>query len=527
MLPSIIVTGASGIVGRAFLEAVKDNFLIYAIARRSSKEAGIENHPNIKWIQVDIGDWLSLRWVMHNIKRQGGADYLLHLAGYYDFEYQPHPEYERTNIKGTRYILEQAKILRIKRFIFASSSAASEFPPEGQTLDEKSPLDADYHYAITKRKGEELVKAFSTWFPCSIVRLAAVFSDYCEYGPLYMFLSTWLSTGWNSKVIGGRGESAIPYIHTSDVNKLVLAIIKRTKELPELDTYLASPNVVTSHKALYEVATKFYFGKDIRPIFVPKWLAIPGVCARDFLGRLIGKRPFERPWMMKYIDLKLQLNSDYTQQVLNWKPTGRFHILRRLLYLIEKMKSDPHQWEIKNAMALKKDLLRPNLMIYNALVLKKNEFIQTLVILIKRKSGNSFPQYSRMEVDILERELSMFFQLLSASVRNSDRMLILDYSREHAAFQYKTGYSVGEACLMVLEFGNLIIKDLLDQPVFKQMEMIIHEKINITVQMIIDEIEDTYEKLSLHIDDIQIPDRSEIEHRLREMETFYKSPEEK
>ena len=74
-IPSIIVTGASGIVGSSFLESVKDNFKVYAIARRSQKVAGVEPHPNIIWIQVDIGDWISLRWVMHNIKREGGADF--------------------------------------------------------------------------------------------------------------------------------------------------------------------------------------------------------------------------------------------------------------------------------------------------------------------------------------------------------------------------------------------------------------------------------------------------------------------
>jgi nucleoside-diphosphate-sugar epimerase len=166
-LPRLIVTGASGIVGSSFLDAAKENFRIYAIARRSQNEAGISPHPNIIWIQVDIGDWLGLRWVMHNIKREGGADFILHLAGYYDFEYTPNEEYERSNIKGTQYVLEQAKILRVKRFIFASSSAASEFPKKGEALTEKSTLNALYDYARSKKAGEEMVGEFSRFFPCS------------------------------------------------------------------------------------------------------------------------------------------------------------------------------------------------------------------------------------------------------------------------------------------------------------------------------------------------------------------------
>jgi len=526
-LPSIIVTGASGIVGRGFLDGVKDSFLIYAMARRSQKDAGVEPHPNIKWIQVDIGDWLSLRWVMHNIKREGGADYILHLAGYYDFEYSPNPEYERTNIKGTKYILEQAKILRVKRFIFASSSAASNFPKDGNVLTEKSLLDADYDYALTKKKGEEMVKDFSKWFPCSVVRLAAVFSDYCEYGPLYIFLETWLTKKWNSCILGGKGESAVPYIHTSDVNNLIISILSKTRKLPDFDIYLASPNETTSHKELFAVATNFYFGKKISPFFMPIIIAWPGVIVRDFIGKLIGKRPFERPWMMKYVDLKLSTNSDYTQKELDWKPSKRFHILRRLLYLIEKMKSDPHEWELKNAMALKKDILRPNLMIYSVMVSKKKELIKTIIDMIENNENNDFSKYKLMGRDNLERESSMFFQLLAASVRNSDRMLILDYAREHAAYQYKQGFNVNDVCFVILEFGKLIIQELLKQESLSEMELLIHEKITITIQMIIDEIEESFEKLSFHIDEFKIPDRSEIEAKVKEMETFYKSPEEK
>ena len=69
------------------------------------------------------------------------------------------------------------------------------FPKDGEVIDEHTPVDADFPYAVTKKKAEELVKSHSQYFPCSIVRFAAVYSDWCEYGPLYMFLQTWFSKG--------------------------------------------------------------------------------------------------------------------------------------------------------------------------------------------------------------------------------------------------------------------------------------------------------------------------------------------
>lgn len=524
-LPSIIVTGASGIVGRGFLEAAKEDYLIYAIARRPQKEAGVEDHPNIKWIQVDIGNWISLRWVMHNIKRQGGADYLIHLAGYYDFDYEDHPEYERTNVNGTRYVLEQAKILRVKRFIFASSTAASNFPAEGEYITEKSPLDADYQYAVSKRKCEAMVRESSNWFPCSIVRFAAVFTDWCEYGPLYMFLNTWFSRKWNSKILGGKGESAVPYIHSNDLNKLMLTILKKTRDLPDYDIYIASPDGSTSHQELFDAATRLYFGQRLKAIHFPKWLALPGVYARDILGRLIGHRPFERPWMIKYVDLKLDVDASYTREALKWRPTPRYHILRRLLYMIEKMKLDPTEWNRKNRYALKRVVLRPNLMIYEAMIRLKEEMVQDIKNTILDPARQSdFKNYQLMKAEDLDWNINIIYQLISASVRNRDRMLLLNYELDLAQIRFKEGFTLREVCIALLEVGKVIIKKLMDEPELQKIKQLIHDCITLTLQLTVDEIEAAHEKWYTENNLDNVPAQQDIEEKLKELETFYTQP---
>jgi nucleoside-diphosphate-sugar epimerase len=524
-LPSIIVTGASGIVGRSFLEAAKHDFLIYAIARRSQREAGVEVHPHIKWIQVDIGNWLSLRWVMHNIKRQGGADFILHLAAYYDFEYVDHPEYERTNIKGTRYILEQAKILRIKRFIFASSIAACNFPARGEEIDEKTPVDADYSYAVAKRKGEEMMQEFSRWFPCTVVRFAAVFTDWCEYSVLYVFLSTWLGKQWNSRILGGKGESAVPYIHARDLCKLLLTVFQKSDTLPRLDTYIASPEGSTSHRELFEVAIRVYWGKIVKPFFMPKFLALPGTIARDIIGRLLGNRPFERPWMIKYLDYKLDTNAAYTRKTLDWEPTPRYHILRRLLFLIEKMKSDPLQWHSKNAVALKRVSLRPNLVIYEILLKLKGEISKEIInTLLDPERRSEFPTYQKLNRSYLDWYVNTLYQLLSSSVRNNDRLLVADYIKDLANMRFKAGFSSREICSVLLCFGEIIGSKLMKQPELKGLGQEIHDYISITLQMTVDEVEDAFENFSQEESISRKMMIENIEMRINKMETFYKSP---
>ncbi len=182
------MTGASGFIGRHFVIAVSRKYRLFCIARRGQKEVGIPYHDNIHWLQVDIANRKNLLNVFNHIKEHGGADYVLHLAGYYDFTYKEHPAYEKINVTGTRNVLDMSKLLGIKRFIFSSSMAACNFPPPGKSLTEESPVDADFPYARCKKKEETIIMEYSKIFPCSIVRLAAVYSDWCEYPMLYMLL---------------------------------------------------------------------------------------------------------------------------------------------------------------------------------------------------------------------------------------------------------------------------------------------------------------------------------------------------
>ena len=286
-LPSIVITGASGFIGRHFMDFIKEHFTIFAIARRSSTEAGIHFHQNIHWIQWDIASTSRIEEVAETIQLKGGADFILHLAAFYDFDYTDNTAYQRTNIDGTKNVIELAKILKVGRFIFASSLAACNFPKPGEVVNEKSPPDADFAYAKTKKWGEIILKECSKSFPCTVIRFAAVFSDWCEYPPLYKFLDTWLSHGYDSRILGGKGESAVSYIHINDLSKLILTILRKSRELPSYGIYAASPDGSTSHRELFEIATRDFLGEPVSPIFVPKIIAYPGIFFRIMMGRLM------------------------------------------------------------------------------------------------------------------------------------------------------------------------------------------------------------------------------------------------
>ncbi len=494
-LPKILITGASGFVGRYLIGHLQENYIIYAFARKTLQQARVPVHKNIKWILVDIANEKRLDHEIQNIKQKGKIEFVIHLAAYYDFGNKPNPEYKRTNVLGTELMLKYSKQLMPNRFIFASSIAACNFPQPGDSIEETTPVDADFPYAVSKRKAETLVTEYSQYFPCSIIRFAAVYSDWCEYGPLYMFLNTWFSKGWNSRILGGKGESAVPYIHESCLCKLINTVLLKTGELPQIDTYIASPNGSTSHKALYNLGTKLYFGQTKSSIKMPSIIAKVGVRLRFWLGSSIGKPPFERPWMTDYLDLKLTTDATYTMKTLDWEPSPRKLIERRLQYLVEHLRSLPVEWYAKNQVALKINSVdRPNLLISNALMSKQNEIIdEVFTHIFYNKNKELYIHYQLMNTDYLTWYIEVIYNLIITSVRTGNRLSLVNYAHSLAVMRKREGFNPNEVCQAIVDIGKIVINSLINLIELKKFEGRIRDTINLSIQMMVDEIRDTYE----------------------------------
>jgi nucleoside-diphosphate-sugar epimerase len=534
-LPSIVITGASGFIGRTLLENIKDEFTVYAIARRSRKESNIPYHKNIHWIQCDIANRETLNEVKNYINENAGADFIIHLAAFYDFTYKDNTEYQRTNIEGTKNILEFAKGINIKRFIFASSLAACNFPPNGVLITEKSQPDGNFAYARSKKIGEFLTKEYSNSFPCSVVRFAAIYSDWCEYAPLYKFLSTWLSRKMDSRILAGKGESAIPYIHVQDIVSFIRVIIKNTNDLEQFAIYNASPDGSVSHKELYKIAVSYFFGRTFKPIYVPKLFIYPGLVAKKALNffHIFCDEPFEKFWMIKYIDKKLNVDSSLTRKTLNWEPTPRFHITRRLLFLLEKLKSHPDEWMLKNEAALHRVARRTNLIIYEALTEKKDIILPMIIEQINSEANRiKFERYSKLDANDFQCYISTLYHLLMATVRSGDRSLMIQYIDDIALRRFAEGFEPIEICETLSLFKLIIIRELKTSNELKKIEQEVYDYIGLTLQLAEDEVEDLYARL-LHkmpkdkiSESALLPDCKELQRMIRQLSAFYQiSPE--
>lgn len=512
--PGLLLTGASGFVGRNFIKAATGKFRLFCIARRSMEEAGVQPEANLRWIQVDIADRDKLLGNVQRLRDQGGIDYVVNLAGYYDFTNEEHPEYVRTNVWGTRNMLDLAKELQVRRFVFASSQAACPF---GVVVTEQTPPDADIPYARSKRAGEELLREYHQWVPGAIVRIAAVFSDWCEYPPLYTMLNNWCSGKFlESRILAGRGRSAIPYVHVQDLVQLFLRVLEKSDDLERLCVVNGGPDGAVSHLELFNIATQFFYNSARKPFFTPKSLLTPMVLARQALCHLQGKEPFERLWMLNYVDQQLVADSSWTRSHLGWKPTPRKSITRRLVFLIENMKKNPELWRNWNEAMLVRSSDRPHLILHDllcdALAAARDDVVDTITAqlldrdavvesITARAIDAEQPQgqasciraLQSMDRRVAHSFIKLLYQLILTVLRTRNRPMMQQYAQTIAFLPITSGFENGLVSRSLFVIGEVLIERFRARPEFKQVTNKAEDFITMTVHMAIDQIEDQIE----------------------------------
>ncbi len=490
-LPRIVITGASGFIGRHLLDALKEDYYIHAMGRRSQIRCGAPFHDNIVWHQVDIGYKEALKAEFAEIKADGDIDFVLHLAAHYDFTGDDHPEYHRTNVVGLRNVLENCRLLKPKRFILSSSVAACDFPKPGEVLNEDSPPDGDHIYARTKAIGEAMLEEFSDDFPCLIVRFAALFSDWCAYPPLYMFLRTWRSKAWNSRMLGGRGESAIPYLHIKDATRFLRLMFLNEAKFDNREILIASPDGAVSHHELYQVVTTYEKDKAKSAIFTPKFMVLPGIQIMCLMGRLMRDQPFEKPWMAKYVDKKLAIDASRTRARMGWEPRKRLDVLFRMPFLIENQKYDPVEWTRINRDAMKQVRIRPNLKIHSLLEKHKDEIAETFIEAIKAR----YPSYKNMD----DKEHDWSHRLIMRNLRNAIRLRVkadfMSYCRDLAERRISEGFKGQELVGALETLNEVCLKVLEKDPEADDMRPFTPTCISMTIQFGIDQVTDRMDEL--------------------------------
>jgi len=348
--PIVVITGASGFIGSAICVDLAKDFIVIAIDRREPTEQLRRAAPQAIWHIIDIADNQAISIAFAQTKNDfGQIDFVIHLAAYYDFGTDWVPEYQRTNVDGTAKVIDASINEGVKRLIFASSIAAMEPPTIGSYLNEESPTSEVLPYARSKSLGERLMADTSSKVPCNILRIAGVFSDWCELPPLYGLIKLWTSAFPFGCIIPGQGESGIPYIHINDLVRLIRKCILQNHELGPYNIFLASQHGAVLHRQLFPVIRSAVGNSaSLSPIHIPRKIAKYGAWVRCALGEISGNRPYERPWMLDYVDKPWTTDTSNTRRILDWDCRPELGLMRKITDIQNNLKTDPKGWEERN-----------------------------------------------------------------------------------------------------------------------------------------------------------------------------------
>ena len=148
-----LVTGATGFVGSAVARALlQAGWQVTALVRPNSDRRNLQR-LGAQLVMGDLGDPGSLDHAL------AGCEALFHVAADYRLGVRHPEELYRTNVDGTRNILEAARRVGTGRIVYTSSVATIGLPADGSPGKEATPValaDMIGHYKRSKFLAEQL-----------------------------------------------------------------------------------------------------------------------------------------------------------------------------------------------------------------------------------------------------------------------------------------------------------------------------------------------------------------------------------
>jgi nucleoside-diphosphate-sugar epimerase len=181
---SILVTGATGFLGRHVCPVLVDSgFSVRGLVRTSEQPAP----PGAAFFRcADLADRPSLRAAL------AGIDTVIHLAARAHVMVEecadPLGEYRRTNVEGTRALVEESLDANVRRFVFISSvKAVGESSKAPWTED--TPAHPTDPYGISKLEAERIVMdaGISGTLATTILRLPLAYGPGMRANMLRLF----------------------------------------------------------------------------------------------------------------------------------------------------------------------------------------------------------------------------------------------------------------------------------------------------------------------------------------------------
>ena len=260
----LLVTGGAGFIGSNFIHywlakypddsIINLDCLTYAGNLDNLKD--IENDPRYRFVKGDICDAVLVNELVKEV------DTIVHFAAesHVDRSILNSADFIRTNVEGTRTLLEAAKNNGLKRFhhistdeVFGALSLAAPKFNEETKYDPRSP------YSASKASSDHLVRAYYHTYglPITISNCSNNYGPYQYPEKLIPLFVTNLIEG-KKVTVYGEGKNIRDWIHVDDHNRGVDLILHQGKIG---ETYCLGGNSERSNLELTQAILKI-MGKD-------------------------------------------------------------------------------------------------------------------------------------------------------------------------------------------------------------------------------------------------------------------------
>jgi UDP-glucuronate 4-epimerase len=321
-----LITGGAGFIGSHLIETLLatrdiqitciDNFdPFYSIDIKKLNIARFLEHPHFHFIEADITNLSALRKklkqpytvIVHLAAKAGVRPSIVNARQYYT-----------TNVLGTQNMLELAKELQVKQFVFGSSSSVYGINSKVPWQEEHTDYNPISPYAATKVSGELLGHVYSHLYGIRLIALRF----FTVYGPrqrpdLAIHKFAKLIYDNDPIPIYGDGASRRDYTYVGDIVQGIVAAMGYRDSMYEVINL--GNNQVVSLQELVQLLARIT-GKSIQIQHLPDQAGdVPQTYADISKARhLLGYKPEVsiESGLEKFMEWYLQSHEHHKQDLL-------------------------------------------------------------------------------------------------------------------------------------------------------------------------------------------------------------------